>query len=50
MIVLTAPLIALVVYIAQFKDDFKKEDLELVVPVQILLIALCIIVAVLQDL
>lgn len=33
MIALTVPAIAFAVYIAQFKQDFEKKDLELLVPV-----------------
>ena len=45
--ILAAPFIAAIVYIASFKDDFEKKDLDTVVPVFVVIIVLCLLLGIL---
>ena len=47
MIAFTVPAIAFAVYIAQFKEDFDKKDLDLLIPVSTALVVLSIAISLL---
>lgn len=47
--ILAAPFIAAIVYVASFKDDFDKKDLDAVVPVLIIAIVLFVLLGVLSE-
>lgn len=47
--ILAAPFIAAIVYVASFKNDFDKKDLDTVVPVLIIAIVLFVLLGVLSE-